>query len=211
MKQFTLPMALVDILPVILFSIAAVLLMRDLYNKMSKGAFALFAAGVIDVSCAGGLKALYKLLYAAGICDFTPLSEMMFPVQSLGFLLAGLALLAMLTHRQRTALYAAAPPVFKGTFIFVSMMVLGLGMLDAALCVLAARLKKPVLMPLFILSFLCCLSMGYLSAKNFAQASMNWIAEGINVLGQGCFLVGAWLLHKNDLAALRLEQGGRKQ
>ena len=64
MKDFSIPMALADCVPVLLFAAAAILLMRDLYNKMSKGAFALFAAGTIDVICAGALKALYKLLYA---------------------------------------------------------------------------------------------------------------------------------------------------
>lgn len=206
MKEFPVAMALVDFIPVAFFTAAGVLLMRDLYNKMSKGAFALFAAGLIDVTCAGALKALYKLLYAAGLCDFTPLSEMFFPVQSIGFLLAGLGILAMLTHRQGRRTCAVVPPVFKGTFVFVSLMVLGLGMLDAVLCVLSVRLKKPALVVLFLLSFVCSLAMGYLSSKDFAQASMNWIAEAVNVAGQGSLLAGAILLHKNGLAALRLEK-----
>ena len=43
----TVPMALVDYIPVGLFIAAAIILQRDLYNKMSKGAFALFAAGTL--------------------------------------------------------------------------------------------------------------------------------------------------------------------
>ena len=46
MKEFSVGMALTDFVPVILFAIAAILLQRDLYAKMSKGAFALFAAGL---------------------------------------------------------------------------------------------------------------------------------------------------------------------
>ncbi len=53
----------------------------------------------------------------------------------------------------------------------------------------------------------CSLGMGYLSAKDFAQASMNWIAEGVNIVGQGAFLAGALLLHKSGCAALRLHGG----
>ena len=211
-KEFSVAMALVDYIPVLFFTVAGVILMRDLYNKMSKGAFALFAAGLIDVTCAGALKATYKLLYALGVCDFIPLSDMFFPVQSIGFLLAGIGILAMLLHRQgKSTAYAVVPPVFKGTFIFVSLMVLGLGMLDAVLCVLSARLKKPVLIVLFLLSFVCSLGMGYLSTKDFAQASMNWIAEGVNVVGQGALLVGVLLLHKYGLAALRLKQGAASE
>jgi hypothetical protein len=36
---------------------------------------------------------------------------------------------------------------------------------------------------------------------------MNWIAEGVNVVGQGTLLIGAWLLHKNGLADLELHGG----
>lgn len=208
MKEFSIPMALVDYIPVILFAAAAVLLMRDLYNKMSKGAFALFAAGTIDVACAGALKATYKLLYAAGACDFEALNAMFFPVQSFGFLLAGVGILAMLCHRQtKRAALAVVPPVFSGTFVFVGLMVAGLGILDAGLCVLSAKLKKPAVIALFILSFICSLCMGYLSSQDFAEAAMNWIAEGVNVVGQGALLGGVILLHRYGLAEFVLRDG----
>ena len=208
MKEFSVSMALVDSIPVLLFGAASVILMRDLYNKMSKGAFALFAAGTIDVTCAGALKALYKLLYAAGVCDFTPLSDMFFPVQSIGFLLAGIGMIAMLCHRQKeSGALAVAPVVFKGTPIFVSFMILGIGMINASLCVLAKKIKKPGLIVLFVLAFLCMLGMGYLSTRNFEKASMNWIAECVNVAGEGLLLLGVLLMHKNGLAALRLHGG----
>ena len=198
-------MALVDLIPVALFTAAGVILMRDLYNKMSKGAFALFAAGIINSALAGSLKALYKLLYAAGVCDFTPLSAMFFPVQSIGFLLAGIGILAMVVHRQgSTAAYAAVPPVFSGTFIFVALMVAGAGMLNAVMCILSKKLRKPALTVLFVLSFICLLCMGYLSSRDFTQASMNWIAEGVNILGQGAFLLGVVLAHRNGLPELQL-------
>lgn len=208
MKDFSVAMALVDYIPVIFFAVAAVLLQRDLYNKMSKGAFALFAAGTIDVFAAGALKATYKLLYAAGVCDFEPLNAMFFPVQSIGFLLAGAGMVAMLCFKQQkgTAVLAAAPVVYKGTFLFVGLMVAGLGCMDAGLCYLAAKLKKKSAIVLFVLSFVCSLCMGYLSSQDFAQASMNWIAEGVNVVGQGCLFWGTWMLHKAGLAEYQLEK-----
>ena len=208
MNDFSVSMALVDYIPVLFFAIASVILLRDLYNKMSKGAFALFSAGVIDVTVAGALKATWKLLYAAGACNFEALDAMFFPVQSIGFLLAGVGVLAMLTHKQsKTALLAAAPPVFSGTFLFVGLMIVGLGVMDAVLCILSVKLKKPWLIAIFALSFICSLCMGYLSSQDFAKASMNWIAEGVNVVGQGSLLIGSWLLHKNGLADLELHGG----
>ncbi len=207
MKDFSVSMALVDYIPVIFFAAAAIILMRDLYNKMSKGAFALFAAGTIDIVCAGALKATYKLLYAAGACDFSALSDMFFPVQSIGFLLAGIGIIAMICHRQsKKSMLAVAPPVFSGTFVFVGLMVAGLGLMDVALCIISAKMKKPVLIIFFVISFVCSLCMGYLSSQDFAQASMNWIAEGVNVIGQGALLAGALLLHKNGLAEFKIRE-----
>ena len=208
MNDFSVSMALTDYIPVIFFAIAAVILQRDLYNKMSKGAFALFAGGTIFVTCAGALKATWKLLYALGVCDFEALNAMFFPTQSIGFLLAGVGILAMICHKQTeiTAL-AVAPPVFSGTFVFVGLMVAGLGIMDVILCILSAKLKKTALIALFVLSFVCSLCMGYLSSQDFAEASMNWIAEGVNVIGQGSLLVGAILLHEGGLAELKLHNG----
>ncbi len=85
-------------------------------------------------------------------------------------------------------------------------MVLGLGMLYAGLCALSAKLKKPALIALFLFSFVCSLGMGYLSTRDFAQASMNWIAQGVNVVGQGAMLAGVLLLHRGGLAALVLQK-----
>lgn len=207
MKSFSVSMALVDFIPVIFFAAAAIMLMRLLYNKMSKGAFALFAAGSINIICAGALKALYKLLYAASICDFEALNAMFFPVQSIGFMLAGIGMLLMICNKNETTLAAAMPPaVWKGTFLFVGLMVAGLGLMDAVLCILSAKLKKKGAIVLFVLSFVCSLCMGYLSSKNFAEASMNWIAEGVNVVGQGTLLWGVLMLKKAGLETLELKK-----
>ena len=209
--DFTVSMALVDYIPVLFFALAAIILLRDLYSKMSKTAFALFAAGVTNVAIAGALKATWKLLYAAGVCDFQALNAMFFPVQSIGFMLAGVGILLVICKKKNSQSFAAAvPPVFSGTFVFVGLMVAGLGMMDAVLCILAAKLKKPWLIAIFVFSFVCSLCMGYLSSKDFAEASMNWIAEGVNVVGQGTLLVGTYLLHKNGLANLTLD-GGKKE
>ena len=203
--EFSIPMALVDYIPVACFALAAIILMRALYKKMSAAAFALFATGVIDIACAGALKATYKLLYAAGVCDFQPLSAMFFPVQSIGFLLAGVGMVLMLLQgKKKSALAAATPPVFTGTFVFVGFMVAGLGIMDAVLCILCTKLKKKWLMALFILCFICSLCMGYLSSQDFAEAAMNWIAECVNVVGQGALLAGVYLLDKAGLKDVEL-------
>lgn len=86
-----------------LFGVTAVLLLQDLYNKMVKGAYALLAASCVNVFLAGFSKAAWKLLYAAGICDFVVLEKMFLPVNSLGLLFVGLSLVGMLCWKRKNA------------------------------------------------------------------------------------------------------------
>lgn len=197
MYQFSIPMALTDYLPVLFFGWAALLLQKDLYPKMSATAFGLFSAGTVDVFAAGFLKATWKLLYAAGICDFEILNHMMMPLQSVGFLLAGAGLILMLSKRRGTA--AVVPPVFGGSAVFIVLMSLGLGAICTCLSIVAVKMKKKSAMVLFILCFLVSMCMGALSGLDFSQAWANWLEQGINTLGQGCLLAGTWVLHKAGL------------
>jgi len=196
--HFTVPMALMDFVPVLCFGYAAALLQRDLYDKMRKSHFALFAAGTINIFTAGLLKAVWKLLYAAGICDFHALNTMFLPVQSIGFLLAGLGIVLMLTKRQ-TVTAAVAPPLFSGSAIFIVMMVLGLGSICTALSILAVKLKKKGAMVLFILAFLCSMGMGAMSGQDATMAWVNWMEQGINCVGQGLLMWGVILLDRAGL------------
>ena len=199
-------MALVDYVPVVMFLFSAIILQRCLYNKMSKGAFALFSAGTIMVFCAGFFKATWKLLFAAGICDFEKLNLCFMPMQATGFFLVAAALIAMLCFKQgNTAMGLAAPAVFTGTMVFVPMMCLGIGVLCTVLSVTAAKLKKKGIIIIFALAFVGMLGMGYLSSRDFADPAMNWIAEGTNVFGQGMLLWGTLCLKKAGLQELKLK------
>lgn len=198
MYHFTLPMALMDYVPVLCFGIAAALLQLDLYGKMRKDAFAMFAAGTINIFAAGFLKATWKLLYAAGICDFQALNSMFLPLQSIGFLLAGLGIALMLCTK-KTILLAATPPVFSGSIIFILMMVLGLGSICTCLSILAVRLKKKAAVILFVLAFLASMGMGAMAGQDSTQAWVNWLEQGINCVGQGLLLWGVLILHKAGL------------
>ena len=226
MYEFSVPMAIVDFLPVALFLAAAVILMRDLYNKLGKAGYALFSAGVIDVFLAGALQATWKLLYAAGICDFRALNTFFLPAQSIGFLLAGLAVISVLRIKPRehapeperrkdeTGLEkyyegpgaggamlaaAAAPEVFSGSMVFIGMMVRGLGMMCGGLAALSGRLKNKRAAVFFLAAFICSLGMGYISGLDLTQAWVNWAEEGVNIVSQLLLLIGTIILHKNGL------------
>jgi len=123
------------------------------------------------------------MLCALGICDFEALSSLFFPLQSLGFMLAGIGLLMLLCRRQgSTTVAAAAPPFFSGTFLFVGLMIAGLTLVNGALVVLSAKMKKPMPIVLFVVLFVFSLGMGYLSSGDFSGALMNWGGRG----GQHC-------------------------
>ena len=203
MYEFSVLMGLVDFVPVALFAVSMVLMQRDLYNKMPKYAFACFAAGTINILIAGFMKAAWKLLYAAGVCDFQVLNTMFLPVNSLGFLLAGLGIILMFTGQKKT-LAVAAPVVFKGTVVFISMMVLGLGAICACLSVLAAKLKKKGLIVVFVLCFFVYMAMGYLGSREDNSAAANWIEQGVNTLGQLLMLIGVSGLHRAGLREYQL-------
>ena len=199
MYHFTIPMALMDFVPVVFFGITAALLLRDLYNKMFKGAYALLAAGSVNVFTAGFFKALWKLLYAANICDFVALEEMFMPVNSLGLLFVGISIVGMLCRKKKSVLLSAAPPVIASSIPFIMMMVLGLGGLCAGLSVLSAKMKKGKVKILFILSFVCAMAMGFMSSQDVTLAWVNWVEQSINIISQGCLLAGVIILHRAGL------------
>ena len=200
MYHFTVPMALMDFVPVICFGITAVLLLCDLYNNMAKGVYALLAAGSVNVFLAGFCKALWKLLYAANICDFAALEQMFMPMNSLGLLFVGIAMIGMLCHKKKSVMLSVAPPVFVSSMPFIMMMVLGLGGLCAGLSIVAAKMKKAPVMILFILSFLCAMAMGYMSSQDSTLSWVNWAEQSINTVSQLCLMLGTIALHKAGLA-----------
>ena len=92
------------------------------------------------------------------------------------------------------------------TFLFVSMMVSGLGAMNVCLSILAKRLNRKKTVIFFIVSFVCSLMMGYLSSRDFTQSFMNWLAQGINIISQGAFLIGVVSLHRAGLRDYRFKE-----
>ena len=193
MKQFSVSMALVDYIPVILFCLAFLTVYKDLKGKVSAAVRCMLAAGGILVNAAGGLKATYKLLYALGAGDFEWMSRQMFSNQAFGFLLLGVGL--MLTIKPVSKHLNA----FLPTMVLVLIMVIGLGAMDAVLAYYASKLKKKGALVCFIVSFFLSMMMGYLSSRDFTQASMNWIAQGLNCAGMLFLFLGSRSLDKAGL------------
>ena len=194
MKEFTVAMALVDYLPVILFILSCLIIVRDCRRRLSNAWGMMFYTGVFLIFAAGMLKATYKLLYAANVGDYQWMSSQFFSNQAFGFLLAGIGLVMCLTGNGRNRAFALLP-----TMALVAMMVIGVGAMDAALAYTASRLKRKGALVCFIVSFFLLLGMGYLSSRDFTKASMNWIAQGINLAGQLLLFIGCRTLSEAGL------------
>ena len=185
MKEISIVMALVDYLPVVLFLLAAFNIISIVGKKIDKVFLYIFEVGAALVIIAGFLKATYKLLYALNIGDFIWMSNQLFANQALGFLLAGIGLFLGVMRKGSDKVLAALP-----TMALVAMMITGLCAMDATLVSIASKAKKKNAMICFIISFFMSLCMGYLSSKDFSQASLNWIAQGVNVVGQLLLYLG---------------------
>ena len=187
----TVPMALMDFVPVLLFGAAWVILYRDLKNKLNLCSGILLPLGAGLVFLAGFLKATWKMQKALGVPAVELFNKMMFPTQSVGFLLMAVGMLALMYGKRRSARSL--------TMVWVMLTVLGNLGASAGLVWIASKVKKAAV-PLFIVAFVCSMMMGYLSSRDFAQASMHWIAQSVNTLGQALLLVGSLLVHKAGLS-----------
>ena len=101
MDNWNLPLALLDAVPVVLFFIACIELMKIFYAKMSPVQYSMFASGGILVFLAGMMKVVWKFLYVMKICDYALLSDAFFPVQSTGFVLTGIQYVRLCKKRKK--------------------------------------------------------------------------------------------------------------
>ena len=192
-------MSLFDYIPVAIFALAMMILFKDLVRKEKPLAELLLVAGGFLVFAGGFLKATYKLLYSLKIGDFTWMSRQFMANQGTGLLLTGIGL----------TLFACVPGKkgkaygFIPTMAAVGMMVVGTCAMDASLSYMASKLNRKKAMPLFIISFFMYMGMGFLSSRDFTKASMNWIAQGVNLIGQVLFYAGCKILDEAGLKKLK--------
>lgn len=201
MAEITVLMALMDFIPVLLFFAASIILMRDLYNKLSKAVFAMLAAGSLMVFFGGFYKALWKLLYGAGIADVPYFDSSLFPFQAPGFLLMFAALITLfLNHKNKssTVVMASAVPVYASKLPLIILQVIGASGVYWAVFAIAVRMRQKLAMLLLALGFIAMLGMGYLGSSG--GTGIDWIEQTVNLLSQGFFLLAVWLLSRAGLS-----------
>lgn len=209
-----------DILPVCLFLVGSVILLRSLYGKMVKGCYCLLAAGSIMVFSAGLLKAFHKIFMGMLRIDYVILDKQFTPTQSIGFLLLFLALIGMFTsentdHINKEKISVFALPVlifvleesvglkeFSNLWPFLSLMIIGAAGFLILLIVISVKMKLKVAPVLFGLSVLFMIGMGYLSTLRTFEGA--WLQISCNVLYQSSYMVGCLLLKKNHLDTITI-------
>lgn len=194
-EGITVLMALVDLIPVALFFMAALILLKDLYHKLYKGAYALLATGSIMVLTGGIFKALWKILVALQICDFRALDISFFPLSGVGFMLVFLSLIGSLKKHENAVYAAAAVPEFTSNMPFVGLQVIGCAGMQLMLVLMAKKLKAYKAILFFAIAFITMLGMGYLSAKFDDSSDMHWMAQVTNIISNLALYIGVLILH----------------
>ena len=223
-QDFSIPMALIDLIPVILFFISGVILLNDLYNKLVKGNYAMLATGVCMIFLAGVLKAIHKILAGAGFIDFVVLNKCFFPMQGFGFILLGTSLLGMFYEKKESVqikssilliylLLLTELKEYTGSIPFIIIQVLGASVFYFMLGYISIEMKTNTSLIFIIISFITMLLMGYLTSKfnNYELAKWNWIAEIVNIISQITLLLSVYILHKKGLANVELKKRGKKE
>ncbi len=150
-SQFTPLLALVDVIPVLLFGIAAIMLGVKVHN-------AIFFIGALLCFLAGFGKVLWKILIAVAGRDVEFLGTQLRYVMPAGFLL----------------------------------MIIGVFTADrsAVISLISGALKMPSL--LFFIIAVAALTGMVICARKFDRHDVrgNWIEQGINIIAQGCVLLG---------------------
>lgn len=202
MENYSVIMALVDLIPVALFFVASMYLLETLKNLLEGWKDLVFKSGIMMIFIAGLLKAIWKIFAALGWFDFYPLNNMFLPLQAIGFIFVGCSLLAMAIKEKR--IYSVAPltllPAYGGSVIFLALMTLGQALITTSLCLIAQKRGRKVCFVFFILSFVASMSMGGLAVLEgkLSVSLFNWIEELVNVTSQGSLLIGSILLTKNN-------------
>ncbi len=119
----TVPMALMDFLPVLFFGAAWVILYRDLKNKLDLCSGILLPLGALIVLLAGFFKAFWKLQNALGVAPMELFNKAFFPAQSIGFVLLGVGMLAFMYGKRRivrSLTMVFVIPIYAWIFYFVT-------------------------------------------------------------------------------------------
>lgn len=194
MNDISVLMAAVDLIPVILFFMGCISLMKAFYPQMKVAQYSAFSAGSIMVFLAGMMKVIWKFLYAFGIGDYALLSDAFFPIHSTGFLLLAISTAAFSGKKEE--LHSLAVPAITTKLPFIILTFWGTTGFYASMCRICFKHKQKITALFFIGAYVLDMVQVFLASKFDNSASMNWIAEIINTFAQICLCIGAKRLYQ---------------
>ena len=219
-QDYSIVMGLVDLLPVILFTLAGCIIIKVMFNELRKPFAVMLCSGVTLSITAGLFKAIWKILLAANVCDFYPFNVMFMPTQALGFVLMGVGLISIFFNKkERNGVKASvfvlpvilAVPAVKqdGNIVFIALLVVGAAMIAASLSYVAVKNKYWLCLVLFIVNFVGLVIMGAMkplsSKMGLDVTQANWIEQSINTVAQVALLLGSYFMNKKGFFAYKQE------
>ncbi len=206
--EYSIPMAIVDFLPVLFYFLAAWMIAKDLYNKVNGTTYAFLAGGALMCFIGGAFKAVWKLMFCFGI-NYPFFFTALFPMQAPGFCLYLVGLIMALKQTKNgangnefvgTNLNVVAATVTTSLPMIMFQTIGSVGSL-VCLAIFAKRMKQGSGVVCFVLSIVFLLAMGGLGATLDSSLSWaNWVEQGVNLVAQLLFYAGAVILHKNGFA-----------
>ncbi len=230
MNGITLFMAFVDAVPAVIFLCAALVLMKDFSEDISEkgfGSYALVSSGALMLFSGAILKVAWKVMYALNICDYTTFSESFFPMQTLGFCLVSLGIIAYICKNRKTAIIlqsvygtlmfvimtflivsfssSAKEGIETGTEVFVyeSHMPFLLGTfigfmtMQIALIVIAVKRQAKRYIIAFVFSMIFMIAEAVVGSMFDGSSNMHWVAQFIHIFAEIGLLIGVKGIYKN--------------
>ncbi|WP_448212006.1 hypothetical protein [Colwellia sp. MEBiC06753] len=223
--QYSLALALFDFVPVILSSLALILIFK-LISTLAEPLSRLALAGVVLIILGGSAKVTWKFLVAAFDIDIILLNNSLFIFMAPGFTLLTHAFWLARRNLHQLSSPINSQPIRPASIWLLPISIIALFSLTATYLSLEFPTKKywffllllqvtlanivfiwhcaryawlnnnTMAMGLFILNLLGTFMMSYLGRLSNSSEAGQWIAEITNTFTQGALLLGAWLIYK---------------
>jgi|GEM_PF-1833823 len=213
-NSVNITMALVDLLPNIIFMLGMAFIIKSAFGRIKPIYFALLSGGALLAFLAGTIKAMWKVLCAVGY-NCIPLTSSFGIYQFIGMTMIAIASLALtiadrrLLNKQDSTviLSASALPILimglatvtaKLSAMWVILLVLPTAVYQISFALMAWRRKMTWQGILFIVSLFLATIMGALKKKfedpSSQLSQLNWLAQCVNIIAQVAMVIPAYLL-----------------
>lgn len=201
-ETYTVSLAFFDVIPVVL-SVVGCLLLARLSARALPSVRSTALAGVVLIGIGGGSKALWKIILTTLDTDVTWMEQMLFPFLSTGFMLLLWSLWSAIVGRRilwwpfaLVVVLGFAGTIASGRSTALLAVAAGAALMTSGVAIrwsVRERAAAPVVLYAVGMGFSIVLA--YLAGPKIEQTlTMQWIEEGVNVVGQGCFLLASYLL-----------------